>query len=134
MMRLQQLIDQIAQSQEQVKVVIAEQEEEKKEEEEPANPSDFFVKKIMINTCVGSNNDINELEEEDKIADETLNCSNSCLDAPKERRCRKDARNFDGVDLDDLCTICYTTELGSDPCTRLSCGHVFHTECIVQLL
>ena len=61
MMRLQQLIDQIAQSQEQVKVVIAEQEEEKKEEE-PANPSDFFVKKIMINTCVGSNNDINELE------------------------------------------------------------------------
>ena len=63
MMRLQQLIDQIAQSQEQVKdTIIAELEEEKKEEEEPANPSDFIVRNIMINTCVGSNNDINELE------------------------------------------------------------------------
>ena len=35
---------------------------------------------------------------------------------------------------DELCTICYTEELGAAACTRLSCGHVFHTDCLVELL
>ena len=67
MMRLQQLIDQIAQSKDHlnhkpIAAAAADAEEEEKKEEEPANPSDFIVRNIMINTCEGSNNDINELE------------------------------------------------------------------------
>ena len=38
------------------------------------------------------------------------------------------------INSDELCTICYCSELGSEPCTTLSCGHTFHTDCIVQLL
>ena len=41
---------------------------------------------------------------------------------------------YEGEDKDELCTICYTQELGVEHCTKLSCGHVFHTNCIVQLL
>ena len=37
-------------------------------------------------------------------------------------------------EADELCTICYTSELSSEPCTKLSCGHTFHTDCVVQLL
>mmetsp|Transcript_23783 Transcript_23783/g.29612 ORF Transcript_23783/g.29612 Transcript_23783/m.29612 type:complete len:133 (-) Transcript_23783:1087-1485(-) len=39
-----------------------------------------------------------------------------------------------GVNADELCGICYTTELGTEACSKLGCGHVFHTGCIVQLL
>ena len=26
--------------------------------------------------------------------------------------------------------ICYTSELGEEPCVRLACGHVFHANCV----
>ena len=39
-----------------------------------------------------------------------------------------------GIDEDELCSICNLNELGADACSRLSCGHVFHTGCLVQLL
>lgn len=35
---------------------------------------------------------------------------------------------------DELCGICFTSELGSDPCVRLGCRHVFHAECLSQML
>mmetsp|Transcript_11582 Transcript_11582/g.14612 ORF Transcript_11582/g.14612 Transcript_11582/m.14612 type:complete len:178 (-) Transcript_11582:672-1205(-) len=35
---------------------------------------------------------------------------------------------------DDLCGICYTSELVTEPCVRLICGHVFHAGCLHQLL
>ena len=53
-----------------------------------------------------------------------------CLHA----NCSEASGHFNGVNEDELCTICYTTELGSEACTRLSCGHVFHTNCLIQLL
>ena len=34
----------------------------------------------------------------------------------------------------ELCCICYTSELREEACVRLSCGHVFHAECVYQLL
>ena len=34
----------------------------------------------------------------------------------------------------ELCGICYTSELGEEACVRLSCGHVFHANCIGMLL
>ena len=35
---------------------------------------------------------------------------------------------------DELCSICYTTELSEEPCVALECGHIFHANCIRQLL
>ena len=35
---------------------------------------------------------------------------------------------------DDLCNICYTSELSTDPTVRLSCGHIFHATCVKDLL
>ena len=43
----------------------------------------------------------------------------------EEKKVAEDANS------DELCTICYTSELGSEPCSQLSCGHTFHTDCIV---
>ena len=36
--------------------------------------------------------------------------------------------------LAEICTICYTSELREEPSVQLSCGHIFHTNCIKQLL
>ena len=66
-------------------------------------------------------------------------CGHSCKGVSKERRClpclhsacAEKAGHFDGVNEDELCTICYTQELGAEACSRLSCGHVFHTNCII---
>ena len=35
---------------------------------------------------------------------------------------------------EDLCAICYTSELGAEACVGLGCGHVFHANCVLQLL
>ena len=35
---------------------------------------------------------------------------------------------------DDLCAICYTSELREEPCVKLGCGHTFHSNCVLQLL
>lgn len=31
---------------------------------------------------------------------------------------------------DELCGICYTSELGTEECVRLGCGHVYHAGCV----
>eukprot|EP01112_Ceratiomyxa_fruticulosa_P021628 TRINITY_DN7680_c0_g1_i2.p1 TRINITY_DN7680_c0_g1~~TRINITY_DN7680_c0_g1_i2.p1 ORF type:complete len:879 (-),score=146.63 TRINITY_DN7680_c0_g1_i2:140-2776(-) len=35
---------------------------------------------------------------------------------------------------EDYCNICWVEDLGSAPCVRLDCGHVFHYSCIKQKL
>ena len=35
---------------------------------------------------------------------------------------------------EELCTICYTSELSSEQSIHLSCGHDFHLSCVKQLL
>ena len=37
-------------------------------------------------------------------------------------------------DSNDLCTICFTSELKDEACVQLGCGHVFHANCILKLL
>ena len=34
----------------------------------------------------------------------------------------------------ELCGICFTSELSEEPCVRISCGHVFHAECLYMML
>lgn len=34
----------------------------------------------------------------------------------------------------DLCSICFTSELGAEPVARLGCGHLFHAECVQNLM
>ena len=36
--------------------------------------------------------------------------------------------------MDELCAICYTSELREEPCVKLNCGHIFHENCVLQLL
>ena len=69
-------------------------------------------------------------------------CGHACKGVLNERKClpcldtacAEKVGHFDGVNENELCTICYTQELGEDACSRLSCGHVFHTNCVIQLL
>ena len=35
---------------------------------------------------------------------------------------------------DELCSICYTSELSAEHCIILSCHHKFHLDCVKQLL
>lgn len=35
---------------------------------------------------------------------------------------------------DELCSICYTCELREEPSVQLTCGHVFHANCVIELL
>ena len=35
---------------------------------------------------------------------------------------------------DSLCSICYTSELCEEPIVQLSCGHIFHANCVKQLM
>jgi len=35
---------------------------------------------------------------------------------------------------EELCNICYTCELREEPCVQLKCGHIFHANCIIELL
>ena len=97
---------------------------------------------ILINTCEPAA--LVEEEEAPAFAfcDKTHKCGHACKGVSKERHClpclntecAERVGHFEGTNEDELCTICYTTELGSEACSKLSCGHVFHTNCIIQLL
>ena len=71
-----------------------------------------------------------------------LKCGHACKGVKDERKCMpclhtdcaEAGGHIGGTNEDELCTICYTSELGAEACSRLSCGHVFHTNCIIQLL
>ena len=94
---------------------------------------------LMIDTGA-----VNEEVEDDpcvKVCFKTLECGHACNGVDDEKNCLPClepacASNHykGGVNADDLCGICYTSELGSEACSKLSCGHVFHTGCVVQLL
>ena len=92
---------------------------------------------VLINT-----HDQNVIvEEEPAIAfcDKTNKCGHTCKGVASERKClpclhvdcAEAAGHFENVNEEELCTICYTSELGTEACSKLSCGHVFHTNCVI---
>ena len=66
------------------------------------------------------------------------NCGHRCRGVQNEKRCLPCLNSACVTGFtpseDQLCEICYTSELGEEPCAKLGCGHVFHVGCIVQLL
>mmetsp|Transcript_34924 Transcript_34924/g.45968 ORF Transcript_34924/g.45968 Transcript_34924/m.45968 type:complete len:93 (+) Transcript_34924:313-591(+) len=38
------------------------------------------------------------------------------------------------ADKSELCAICFTQELGEEPCVQLGCNHIYHTNCVLNLL
>ena len=47
---------------------------------------------------------------------------------------KKEPCVFMGAAETELGGICYTSELGEEPCVRLACGHVFHANCTLMML
>ena len=41
---------------------------------------------------------------------------------------------LEGINADSYCGICFISGLGAEPSIRIGCGHVFHFNCIKQLL
>ena len=39
-----------------------------------------------------------------------------------------------GAEETQLGGICFTSELGEEPCVRMTCGHVFHANCVYMML
>lgn len=58
--------------------------------------------------------------------------SDACLpclepDCSSEKVCKL-------TNKDELCSICFTSALSEEPCQRLECGHIFHANCVSDLL
>ena len=54
-------------------------------------------------------------------SDACLPCMELCCSASK-------------INKNELCAICYTSELGDEPCIELGCGHIYHAGCVKQLI
>ena len=64
-------------------------------------------------------------------------CGHRCAGVTKESKCLPclepeclAAEESKLPTSDELCTICYTSELKEEPSVQLSCGHIFHANCI----
>ena len=77
------------------------------------------------------------------FCDKKLLCGHECKGVKDERQCLpcldkdcvKAAGSLSVISSgDELCSICFTSELNNEACSKLSCGHVFHTNCVLQLL
>ena len=66
-------------------------------------------------------------------------CGHKCGGVKDEGECLPclEPECIQGTNLpqkDELCGICYTCELHEEPGVQLSCGHIFHANCVVELL
>ena len=64
-------------------------------------------------------------------------CGHSCKGLAGEKKCMPCIHPSCSGKLPnshELCSICYTSELGESPCAKLGCGHVYHVDCIMTLL
>ena len=66
-------------------------------------------------------------------------CGHKCAGVKDEDECLPclEPDCIEGTNLpfdEELCTICYTCELREEPGVQLGCGHVFHANCVIELL
>eukprot|EP00347_Sterkiella_histriomuscorum_P014988 403358741 len=70
-------------------------------------------------------------------------CGHACCGSNNEDYClpclhpfcvKKDYALTFGVCSSDLCSICYTEELGQAPVVQLNCDHMFHSKCLATIL
>lgn len=64
-----------------------------------------------------------------------------CLNANCAEKAREEAKHnnmidwvHEGIDEDAFCSICWISGLGSEPCIKIGCGHVYHINCIKEIL
>eukprot|EP00347_Sterkiella_histriomuscorum_P002844 403366583 len=69
-------------------------------------------------------------------------CGHSCCGSRDETNClpcihpfcaNKNQSQTFGVCSTDLCSICYTDELGQAPVAQLNCKHIFHSKCLATI-
>ena len=75
--------------------------------------------------------------ESDQFCVKELACGHTCMGAFHTGDClgcMEPGCAQAKADKDELCAICYTSELGAEPCTQLECGHIFHVNCVWELL
>ena len=66
----------------------------------------------------------------------TLPCGHICHGCRQDEECGVHlpclygCADLGGMDKDDMCCLCYTESLSQAPCVQLSCGHIFHVECL----
>ena len=64
-------------------------------------------------------------------------CGHACGGVAHETQClpclEPECQRNTRANKDDLCNICFTSELGSDPAVKLGCGHIFHAQCVRDL-
>ena len=84
-----------------------------------------------------------------QFCDKIKDCGHNCKGVQGESECLSclneeciqvaiDADQANGVLMagaeDELCGICFTSELSEEACVRIACGHVFHANCLQLLL
>ena len=84
-------------------------------------------------------NDVSNTDSLFKFCKKKLNCEHSCCGVHGAQKClpciEPGCSEYGAAaKKDEVCSICFTTELGSDPCIMLLCGHIFHAACVGNLL
>lgn len=72
------------------------------------------------------------------VCEKVLSCGHYCAEDVKHTACgsclHPGCVEADAVSLDDFCSICWVEDLRTAAVTRLGCGHVFHTDCVISRL
>merc|ERR1711990_644092 len=101
------------------------------------------IKITMINTSAPAVEELADYDDEAiiKRSTEKHSCGHRHNGVKGYKKCQLPCLNSECLpkdsnppSADELCAICYTCELGSMSCVKLGCGHVFHADCILQLL
>ena len=65
-------------------------------------------------------------------------CGHACGGCAGERAClpclEPECRKEEELTKNDVCTICKSSTLGEQPSMQLACGHIFHADCVRQVV
>jgi len=76
--------------------------------------------------------------------DKLLPCGHPCCGTKGEKKCmpclepecieKMPEKLRPKENKDDYCNICFCAGLGQAPCVHLECGHIFHIDCVKELV